>query len=709
MEPATKSEKQGLMATSEPSDSSEAETKATVATAQSLRQSGPSLLRRLGVPTALLLIPIFYITLVIITASLNHKEQSSFGDTVIEILQIASTLWPVTFTAVLGPFLKTIALLKAKRGTTLSSLEFLLTSQTTASALLNLLTLRRTREVTAVAIAGVWLLGPLGGQAALRSIHIRQNIITTKMPALHYLGNNQSEIEPYYSHGAYVHYGASGRSNFIAGMRGIYSAPFSSPDILVLHANTSSPNFNNVVRELGGTAQASRLGYRDLWRNVRVPFLELLPGYDDENPTSWVTVPLDEIVPYVSLIGLPIRTPFLNGAGNLSMTVQFHYQTLNCGEDLNGASWVKNGSTSLFLHNTTSPVRLALQSYETIFFGLESNKGNPNRSDRGYPNIWFDIANTSAARQQLKQRGVQLEAQSNLQLVLGGECVFCAVDPCKEITRLRLCDISISYIEMAIGCTRVTPDADLICRAVRIRRVPFHPNQGNLTALSSLRMAQSVLFDIPFTGATEHGGQKGPSTVEYYLRDPTSTLSRQDTRPWNTTLDRDIQSCYTHTSARLLERRLATVLNTFIVASYNLTALTGGDGVIIEDAEFPWKSSTATWTQFANRIYVVDWLWLSITVLSTAALVVCAVANVIIRLRIKAPDFLTSVAGLIRDTPFIRISNQVGSGFSGEDRLKVLGEVRVQIRDVYPDRDVGRIALTTDLTHQKLELDRDYE
>ncbi|RBR25712.1 uncharacterized protein FIESC28_01465 [Fusarium coffeatum] len=659
MEPATKPEKRGLMAISERSDSSEAENKVTAGTAQSLRQSAPSLLRRVGAPIALLLVPTLYIVLVSMVFYFHNKEQSSFGDTVIEILQIASTLWPVTFAAVLGPFLKTVALLKAERGTTLTSLEFLLTSQTTAAALVNLLTLRRIKEVTAVVVAAVWLLGPLGGQAALRSIHIQHNINTTQTPALHYLGNNQSEIEAYYSHGAYVHYGASIRSNFIAGMRGIYSAPFSSPDILVLHANTSSPNFDNVIKELGGTAQAPRLGYRDLWRNVRVPFLEPLPGYDDENPTSWVTVPLDEIVPYVSLIGLPIRTPFLNGAGNLTMTLgqkRFHVPVF---------------------HNTTSPVRLALQSYETIFSGFESNKGNQNKSVRGYPNIWFDIANTSAARQQLKTRGVQLEAHSNLQLVLGGECVFCAVSPCKEITRLRLCDISISYTEMAIGCTRVTPDADLICRAVRIRRAPFHPNQGNLTALSSLRMAQSVLFDIPFTGATEHGGQKGPSTLAYYLRDPTSTLSRQGNRPWNTTLDRDIQGCYTHTSARLLERRLATVLNTFVVASYNLTALTGGDGVIIEDVEFPWKSSTATWTQFAKRTYAVDWLWLSVTVISTAALVICAVANVIIRWRIRAPDFLTGVPGLTRDTPFVNISNQAGSGFSGEDRLKVFGDVQV--------------------------------
>jgi hypothetical protein len=628
-------------------------------------------------------------------AYLHNKEQSSFGDAVIEVLLITSTLWPVTFAAVIGPSLKSIALLKAERGTTLASLEFLLTSQTTATAILNLMTLKRIKELTALVIAAVWLLGPLGGQAALRSICIQQNPITTQTPALYYLGNNQSEIESYYLSGAYVHMGVSGRAYTIAGMRSIISAAFSNPDILVSHANGSSPSFDNAIKELGGKSQASRSGYRDLWRNVRVPFLELLPGYDSKYPTSWVSVPLDQVIPYASLIGLPIRVGPFNGAGNLTMAVQFHYQTLTCGEDFDGASWVRNGSTSLFFHKTTSPIPLHLQSYEL-------------RTATTYPNIWLDIANTSTARQQLNlTRNVQLEAKSNLQLVMGGRCQLRSrVDEIHDITRLRLCDITISYVEMVIECARVTQDADLICRVVRIRRAPSHPNQGNLTALSSFRLAGAILMDIPFTGASEHPSNRAPSTVEAYLRDPVNTLKRDIDPEDNETGYRYLQGCYSLVPARVIERRLAMVLNTFTMASGNLTALTGGDGVIMEDAQFPWKRSTSTWTQFAKKIYVVDRLWLSITVLSTAALVVSAVTNVIIRLQIRAPDFLTSVAGLTRDTPFVDVWNQVGSGMGG---LKVLGDVQVQIRDVYPDRDVGRIALTTNLTQQKLKLDRDYE
>ncbi|KAG8355425.1 hypothetical protein FVEN_g6634 [Fusarium venenatum] len=290
---------------------------------------------------------------------------------------------------------------------------------------------------------------------------------------------------------------------------------------------------------------------------------------------------------------------------------------------------------------------------------------------------------------------------------MGGGCQFEDNRRWLENVRLRLCGVYTSHIEMEVQCTRADSDADLVCRVSRARRAPFYPKQGNLTALSSRFMAAGILMDIPFTGATEHESRRAPSIVEAYLRDPTNTLKRDFNYPHSD--PRNYQGCYSSVPAAVLERRLSMVLNTFVMASYNLTALTGGYGAVIDDSEFPWKSGTATWSEFATDIYVVDWSWLSITVISTVVLVICAIANVIIRLRIKAPDFLNSVASLTRDSPFIDISNQVGSGLSGQDSLKVLGDIRVQIRDVYPNRDIGRIALTTDLTQQKLKLDRDYE
>ena len=77
----------------------------------------------------------------------------------------------------------------------------------------------------------VWSLSPLGGQAALRSLHLQQNTIETS--AMYYLGNNKSEIYNYYRLGADVFSGASSMVSLISDMRTIISNSFSTQDILV--------------------------------------------------------------------------------------------------------------------------------------------------------------------------------------------------------------------------------------------------------------------------------------------------------------------------------------------------------------------------------------------------------------------------------------------------------------------------------------------
>ncbi|KAF5983149.1 hypothetical protein FBULB1_3938 [Fusarium bulbicola] len=334
MDETTRLELKSLISGTGSRVSGNASTLHSAGTGESLRQSSPSWSRRVGLAVLLLLVPIAYSVILALMAYLHGKKQSSFGNTVLEVLSVASTLWPILFAAVLGPLLKTMALFRAERGSTLGSLEFLLTSQTTASALKNILTMGWIGS-WAIGVIAIWSPSPLGGQAALRSLGLQQNPISTKTPATYYLGNNRSQIYPYYRDGASVFFGASAGTSLISDMRIILSTSFSTQDILVSHANTSSPHYNDTIADLGGKWEASRSGRRDLWRNVRIPFLELLPGYDGDDPHACVSVPEDEIVPYASLIGLPIRGGSFERPGNSSMTAHFHYQTLSCGNAFN--------------------------------------------------------------------------------------------------------------------------------------------------------------------------------------------------------------------------------------------------------------------------------------------------------------------------------------------------------------------------------------
>ncbi|QKD48767.2 uncharacterized protein FOBCDRAFT_256554 [Fusarium oxysporum Fo47] len=575
---------------------------------ESLRQSSPSWLRRVGLAVLLLLIPIAY--------------------------------------AALG------------------SMEFLLTSQTTASALKNILTMGWIGSWVICVIA-VWSLSPLGGQAALRSLGLQQNPMFTELSVTYYLGNNRSEIYQYYRSGASVFIGASAEQSMISDMRTVLSASFSTQDVLVSHANTSSPHYNDIITDLGGKWEASRRGRRDLWRNIRIPFLELLPAYDASDPHTWISVPEYEIVPYASLIGLPIRA-------------------------FNGSEWARSGSMAPWSHNTSSSVPLS-QQY--------NGRLEPNMV---YPNIWFDFPNSATITEHFTA-SFETEPQSKLQLVMGGLCTT-AVGEKSEI--LRLCDISTSYIDMEVACSRATADADLVCQAKQARHTPSYPIKGNLTALSSLKLSRGILRELSSTGASHHVDES--STLEMYLRDPLGIFQRifGGYRDDPETADRF--ACLASLPPEVIERRLATALNTITMSTYEVNVLIGGKGLFLDGGgPVLWQNTTATWTEFDKDMYKLNKPWFITTMLQTVILMICAVDNIVVRQRIKAPDFLDSVAGLTRDSPFVDVS-QDGSGKGGSDRLETIKDAKVRICVVYPEREIGKIALTTELSGPKLRWERSY-
>ncbi|UPK91683.1 hypothetical protein LCI18_002618 [Fusarium solani-melongenae] len=626
-------------------------------------------------------------------AYLNNKEQSSFGDDVLEVLQVASTLWPISFAAVAGPCLKTLALHRAEQGSSIASLEFLLTSQTTVAVLKNIFMLR---HITAwsIGIAFVWCLSPLGGQAAVRSLQLQPNSIATEVPALYYLGSNISDFNIFYggSDDLGVFSGSSVRSSLIADFRSAIVASFYTPDTLVSHANGSTDGFESAVAGLGGTSQAARMGQRDLWRNVRIPFLELLPGYDPDDPSAWVSVPTNMVVPYASLIGIPIRGGSFNRTGNSTLTAHAHYQTLSCKRIRNATDWLEDGSSKLFYHNDpSSDPQVAPQH---MYWNREHKTL--------LSSLFLDVVNNTGAQEHIANRHyptVDLEPASKLELVVAGTCN--SDDDFNDIYwTFQICDISTSYVDIEVACTRFNPLDELSCRPARVRNSPGFPIAGNLTAVSSLPTMTGIIWELPFVTATENSG--GFSMLETYLLDPTFIFRRMSPDKPGTRA-----ACFSNVSLDVFGVRMATTLNTAIMAMYNSSVLTGGDGISLEGRSAMWHNSTATWTEFVESRYIMHKAWFSISLASTLVLFCLSLVNVVIRCIIKAPDFLEGVAGLTRDSQYIRVP-QEGSGMSGSDRLQRIKGTKVRICDVNPDSDVGRIALTTDVDSPKLDWRRTY-
>ncbi|RGP75407.1 hypothetical protein FSPOR_763 [Fusarium sporotrichioides] len=474
-------------------------------------------------------------------------------------------------------------------------------------------------------------------------------------------------------------------------MRTALSASFSKQDTLVSHANSSSLHYNDTISDLGGKWEASRGGRRDLWRNVSIPFIELLPGYKSDGPQTWVPVPDNEFVPYASLIGLPIRNGSLEGPGNSTMMVHFHYMTLSCGKTFNGSEWVTNGSTKLIIHNASSSIPLKLQSEDI-------NTGNRN--------IWFDFPNNSmTVEHHALAPGV--EPQSKLQLVMGGECwnTLPNLNNTNLTAMLRVCNVSTSYIDMEVACKRLAVDADLVCQADRVRHAPSYPINGNWTPLSNFRLPKSILTELTYMGASQHVAE--PTVLETYLRGPQGLFQRSsggcidDYDPLNNL------GCFASLPPEIIGKRLATTLNTVVMSSHDFNLLTGRKGIDFELGQEHWRDTTVLWTEFDRDIYALNRPWFITSIVSTVILIICAVASIVVRQRIKAPDFLDYITGLTRDSMFIDLP-QDGSGKSGPDRLATIKNVKVRIGDIYHGREVGRIALTTEMNGSKLRWDRSY-
>lgn len=122
--------------------------------------------------------------------------------------------------------------------------------------------------------------------------------------------------------------GASSRMSGTKSWQALVSTIFNAQDVGLLHANGSSHNFDRAVERAGGWNEAIRITKRDIWRNVRVPFLHTLPGFQ-ESSLDWVTVPTDAIPEYSSLLGSPIRGFPSTQSANTTFIIDTVYQTLD--------------------------------------------------------------------------------------------------------------------------------------------------------------------------------------------------------------------------------------------------------------------------------------------------------------------------------------------------------------------------------------------
>jgi hypothetical protein len=418
----------------------------------------------------------------------------------------------------------------------------------------------------------------------------------------------------------------------------------------------------NTVYGASLTAPASiKNSTMDLWGNVKIPYLSRLTTPADES--GWQNVLPDSLLDkYSSLVGIPARG--LSRDSNTSYSLETSYFDLDCFKMFNGtgADCNAKNDTASVANNNTKPDYYCYQSSTTFALGID------DMLERSYGGAWRYINDTDRV---FPQRTIRFQSLSLPAL------------------SVSYCHISTAYVEAAVNCT------GLDCAVTRMRPSRLrHPNPL-LVPFEFTYYYNNFFWQLPAANKPTTGSTRGSQLTEFFINDPLNPLA-------NTY--RLLVKLY-NVSPKDMSIRLGQVLNSYYLVSVDTKGITGtnsdsgpdkvmidGDGGVVDSS---FDNITTASTVSVNHVrYVCQWGWWVIFVLACLVMLVVACIGAILNRQTKGPDILGYVSTLTRDTPYVNIP-EGGSGLDGSDRARLLKELRVQMRDVRPDDNVGYLAFSS--------------
>ena len=384
---------------------------------------------------------------------------------------------------------------------------------------------------------------------------------------------------------------------------------------------------------------------QDLWGNIRLPSIERLA---QNGSTAWIDIPDSAVLSYPSLVGLPVVG--IPKAGNTTFMLPGSYLNVAC-DSFDAAGNVSTNYTGLtpggntdyaFTADSTAGLTIAVSQPLTVVSGTSYNVSDfiPNTS----------IGARDARR--LIWDSVGLHAE---------------------------CKLYTTYVDVNISC------AGSICSPSSARRSPQPPRDRNLTvfdlgrgdALDVIGFLQTLTQTFP-----EDGDEDIQSPILAYIIDPYNAVSYVDP---NMTIIYDIgKECF--------ELRLAQVLNAQLLLGIEPSSLTGNFNTTAYTQftqEEPIDIMAITSTE-QDRLHY-NRIWLGILILASLALFCIAAVATILRLITLVPDVLGTLSIAMLDN---RCQSVIGNTmWSSNERVVKMKGVQVQLGDVEPNGDIGRIGL----------------
>ena len=243
-----------------------------------------------------------------------------------------------------------------------------------------------------------------------------------------------------------------------------------------------------------------------------------------------------------------------------------------------------------------------------------------------------------------------------------------------------------SHIEV-YNCSLTHPlaEAKVTCEEARCNVLQMRPSEvkaesGNSLPFSFSEYSNFLRFIPSSLGAS--GSRDTPTAIDQFMLGSPSPLTQGDT---------PFVENYENITGEVFAGRLTTLLNTIWQAS-----IAPGSIALGSSANFSAISSLSTAASVKaikpQAQYAVNLWHAALLIVITFMLVICAIAGMILSKITKAPDVLGYVSTMTRDNEYVRVP-EGGSTLDGMQRARYLARMKVQLANVRPEDEAGRIAL----------------
>ncbi|KAL2072546.1 hypothetical protein VTL71DRAFT_11889 [Oculimacula yallundae] len=427
---------------------------------------------------------------------------------------------------------------------------------------------------------------------------------------------------------------------------------------------------------LGAASNTDRDG------NLLVPFTEAVPWALGPDYFYW-NVTQEALPPagYTSLRGLHIRGHMPDSAAP-DPTNSHYSKTLSEYYDVESVQYLADMIFPVKQFEFHCPSMTQAQVNGTWMSSLGMNSTRA-RAERG--------ANSS---------GFFVDTHANSDPSFGSAQEFLFGSFLNAKVTLWKCYLKIATRNVSVGCWDYTSSDLANCEKVHNASIPSY---SAITPFKDFDVTSKFLTQWPLIDAASPGSS---SLTEQFIALGYNMTAYSFLEP----LEVDLSKLDNVTFAR----RFTTIFNTYVQATQlKIDRDNPRASKLMLSLSGSTKSNSATPLYVKPfRVIACNWLFFTILLVLSLFLICCCGLNIWLLMRISTPDILGYVSTSTIENPYVLIPHTIpgaGSSMDGLERARLLKNMKVQIRDVQPEQEVGKYALTNVIQKQaKIDTRRSY-